>query len=127
MKELEELQEVLLKLSSRAEDDVEFNEKLNDLGIFRMSLDDILIKLQEGKIMKFQKGDIIIGKPESDKQYEITTSQAIMKVVKIYGSGHFDIKVKILNHSELKRKEGIEYNVKSKYFKYKDNTIRRLN
>jgi len=41
--------------------------------------------------------------------------------------GVFDIKVKILNHSELKRKEGIEYNVKSKYFKYKDNTIRRLN
>jgi len=78
--------------------------------------------------MKFKIGDIIIGKPESDKQYGITTSQATMKVVKIYGSGRtFDIRIKILNHSELKREEGIEYNVKSKYFKYKDNTIRRLN
>ena len=77
--------------------------------------------------MKFKIGDIITGKPESDTRYGITTSQATMKVVKIYGSGRtFDIRVKILTHSELKREEGNEYIVKSKYCKYKDNTIRRL-
>ena len=49
MQELKELQELLLKLSRRAEDDDELNEKLNEMNIFSRSIDEILIDLKEVK------------------------------------------------------------------------------
>ena len=48
MQELRELQEVLLKLSRRVEDDDELNEKLAELDIFSRSIDEILVDLKEG-------------------------------------------------------------------------------
>ena len=45
--ELKELQEVLLKVSRRAEDDDELNEKLAELDIFSRSLDEILVDLKK--------------------------------------------------------------------------------
>ena len=49
MQELKELQEVLLKLSRKVEDNDRLNEKLNELNIFSKSLDEILIDLKEVK------------------------------------------------------------------------------
>lgn len=44
----------------------------------------------------FNVGDIITGKPEASDPYSITTSEATMKVLKVYGDG--DIRVEVINH-----------------------------
>ena len=72
--------------------------------------------------MKFQKGDIITGTPESDREYGITTSNAIMKVIRT--SPYF--RVKIINHKHCKEEIGCTFDVHPKYFQFANNAIRRL-
>ena len=47
MQELQELQEILIKLSRKVEDNDRLNEKLNEMDIFSRSIDEILVDLKK--------------------------------------------------------------------------------
>ena len=69
--------------------------------------------------MKFNKGDIITGTKESDKAYNITNSNVIMKVV--------DFKCDSIV-VEIDRGDyySVKYTVNPKYFKKINNNITKL-
>lgn len=63
--------------------------------------------------MKFKVGDIITGK--SDERYVLTTTKAIMKVVKVHSSR--SIVVEIIRHKDLRRETGKRYDVDPTFFR----------
>ena len=68
--------------------------------------------------MKFKKGDIITGTKESDKAYNITNSNVIMKVV--------DFKCDSIVVKIDKGGYRVKYTVNPKYFKKINNNITKL-
>ena len=63
---------------------------------------------------KFKVGDIVKGNSESDRRYNITTSDMTRgKVIRVTGD---TIMIEVLRHKTMANKVGNEYDVESKYF-----------
>lgn len=62
----------------------------------------------------FKEGDLIIARPDRPNSYNITTGDAVMKVIEINGSSW--LTVEVVSHPVDRDYVGERYDVKSKYF-----------
>ena len=76
---------------------------------------------------KFNVGDIITGKKNSNDRYSITTDKAKMEVINVIEEGaEIDIEVKVIKHYKDSYQEGRTFSVDSTYFRPLNNNVRRV-
>lgn len=73
--------------------------------------------------MIFKRGMKVVGNEFSDSEYGITTSEATMKILKVYSSL---IEVKIIDHKRYKNDIGKEFTILKKAVKPIYNKIKKL-
>ena len=66
---------------------------------------------------RFKVGDIITGKPASNKVYGVTTSDAVMEVIKVFDEDDLgDIRVKVIDYYKDVGCIGLCFTVRSPLF-----------